>query len=659
MCGIAGLHLAVPAEQSLVLTRRMIDQLVHRGPDAEGLWQHPEIGLCLGHRRLAIQDLSPNGSQPMQSPGGRYRIVFNGEIYNFREIADELRRLGRRFRGGSDTEVLLQAVEEWGLGAALCRFSGMFAFALWDEQERTLSLCRDRLGEKPLYYGWIGDGFFFASELSAIEQAVSSDQLQIDPAGLNDYLQNGYISAPSSIYLGVYKLPPGCRLDLHLDGSGPRQRPPEGFSAIPGEGRLSPQPYWALRQVVVDGLQSPLEAGDAVDELEHCLRETVRRQLVADVDVGCFLSGGIDSSVVAALAHQESPSALKTFTIGFEEQDYDESGFAEAVARHLGTDHQTLQVSSGDVLNLVPGIAEVYDEPFADSSQLPAFLVSRLAREHVTVCLSGDGGDELFAGYNRYLWTRSLWQRLCWLPHPLRDLLGRGLAAPSPAFWDRLYGRLSRSSDGDYERQKLVGLKLQKLAGFMRQKDIHKAYKYLMSYWLHPEVLTGFDAGGWRPEDFAAQIPARDFIDQAMYMDQSVYLPGDNLAKVDRASMAVSLETRLPLLSHEVVELAWRIPLELKVREGKSKWVLREVLYRHVPKALIERPKMGFSVPVAHWLRNELRGWGEAMIASMDDSLLSSEVVKSHWQEHLSGRQDHSHRLWTVLMFIGWQQHRR
>ncbi len=659
MCGLAGLLFPVSPEMGHRLAQTMIDRLVHRGPDAEGLWQHAGTGLCLGHRRLAIQDLSPNGAQPMQSASGRFQVAFNGEIYNFREIAEDLSKSGHSFRGGSDTEVLLQAVEEWGLDSALKRFVGMFAFALWDERERVLHLCRDRLGEKPLYYGWIEGGFCFASELTAIEQAVDKGSLIVSPEALNDFLENGYISAPRSIYQGLFKLPPGTCLSLAVDPQSGLFEKPSDFSPRVDDGISSPRSYWSLRQVADFGLQDlySVEA-DAADALEQILQSTIRRQLIADVEVGCFLSGGIDSSVVAALAQQASSRPLRTFTIGFDEADYDESGYAEAVARHLGTDHQTLRVASSDVLDLVPGIASVYDEPFADSSQLPAYLVSRMARELVTVCLSGDGGDELFAGYNRYLWTQSLWQRLGRIPGPLRRGMGRLLGKPSPAFWDGLYNRFSGSGTDDYRRQKLVGLKLQKLAGFMQQRDIHQAYKYLMSYWHHPEELTGVASEGWSPAELASQIPCDHFVEQAMFIDQNVYLPGDNLAKVDRASMAVSLETRLPLLSHEVVELSWRVPLGMKARDGQSKWLLREVLYRHVPRHLIERPKMGFSVPVAHWLRKELKGWGEDLLATIDESILLAEPVRKVWQEHQEGRMDHSHRLWTILMFLDWQGQR-
>ncbi len=657
MCGIAGLLFAVSREQARQLARSMSDALVHRGPDAEGLWQHEATGLCLAHRRLAIQDLSPLGRQPMQSAGGRYWIAFNGEIYNFREIAGELEQAGQHFRGGSDTEVMLQAIEHWGLEEALRRFVGMFAFALWDELENRLTLCRDRIGEKPLYYGWVERGFCFASELTAIERVAGMPAIDAD--ALNDYLRNGYVSAPRSIYQGVFKLPPGCMLHLPAGSADALCRRPDDFSPEPGAAALSPRVYWSVREVASQGLRQPIaDDREAVDRLEQSLRETLRRQLIADVDVGCFLSGGVDSSVVAALAQQEAAGALNTFTIGFEEKEYDESGYAEAVARHIGSNHLNLQVTSGDVLEQVPGIALVYDEPFADSSQLPAYLVSRLAKEEVTVCLSGDGGDELFAGYNRYLWTRALWHRLGRLPSWIRKPAGRMLGKPGPGVWDGLYGLVSRSRENDYRRQKLIGLKLQKLAGFMQQEDIHAAYRYLMSYWQQPEQLTG------RPEslqDLAAlgsAIPSGDFVDQAMFIDQNLYLPGDNLAKVDRASMAVSLETRLPLLSHELIELAWKMPVGMKVRAGVSKWALREVLYRHVPRELIERPKMGFSVPVARWLRHELREWGEDLLASLDEDLLSRQRVRQAWDEHQSGRLDHSHRLWTVLMFISWKSRR-
>ena len=647
MCGIAGIvDNSLSAEVLESKARQMMQRLVHRGPDEGGIWRSESSNVVLAHRRLSIQDLSACGAQPMLSTSKRYCIAFNGEIYNFREIAAELRKCGHRFRGHSDTEVMLSAIEHWGLQDAVQRFVGMFAFSLWDREEKILHLCRDRLGEKPLYYGFLAHAFYFASELKAIEAVVPKEKLEIDLDGLSGYLKRGYISAPHSIYRHIHKLMPGTICSLSLGGDDVMQPQP-------------PRPYWTVLESVNQGASAPIDdESKAIDLLDGALHCSVRRQMIADVKIGAFLSGGIDSSVVAAIAQQECREPVRTYTIGFSEKDYDESVYAEKIALHLGSDHLTMQVTPADALAVVPDLAAIYDEPFADSSQIPAYLVSKLAREHVTVCLSGDGGDELFAGYNRYLWTQSLWRRLSILPAPVRRLLGRVLAQPSPAFWDGLYSGLNRFRRVSVEKQKLVGLKIQKLAGFMQQGDIFGAYDYLMSYWNDPAVLMLRQVTG----ELTPELPvATGFIDQAMYLDQVDYLPGDNLAKVDRASMAVSLETRLPLLSHEVVDLAWRLPVSMKVKNGTSKWALRQVLYRYVPPALIDRPKMGFSVPVARWLRHDLNEWAEDLLAGMgaSDGLLQKQAVHKAWQEHMSGQCDHSHRLWTVLMFLSWQDLRR
>lgn len=650
MCGINGiLTRSLSCEDAISRVNRMNQRLVHRGPDDSGLWQssddtatwHDDGGIVLGHRRLAIQDLSEHGKQPMHSHGNRFVIAFNGEIYNFTDVADELRNLGHVFRGHSDTEVLLTAIEQWGLDTALAKFTGMFAFALWDKYEQQLTLCRDRLGEKPLYYGVVDNSLYFTSELTAIEAVVDKASLEIDTDALGCYLQFGYITAPRSIYRNIRKLPPGNLIRFSRGSNFAAQHEPEH--------------YWSLQAVAEAGLANTFtDAHEAEYALQQCLHENIRRQLIADVNVGTFLSGGIDSTTVTAIAQQESRQRIRTFTIGFTEMEYDESAYAERIAQHLDTEHTTLTLSSQDILDTAPDIHQVYDEPFADSSQIPSYLVSRLAREHVTVCLSGDGGDELFAGYNRYIYTRSIWQRLSRIPSPVRSLAGKLLAAPSPAFWDQLYNKLPGTGDS-YKRQKMVGLKLQKLAGLLQMDDIHQAYIYLMSYWHRPAQLLDQDISSCEPG-----FPDASFIDQAMYADQSHYLPGDNLVKTDRASMATSLETRLPLLSHEIVELAWRIPAEMKVNNGVSKQILRNILFKSVPKDMIERPKMGFSVPVARWLRDDLNAWAGDMLHSqlLRDSHLDSNQVLQAWHQHQKGTHDRSSRLWTVLMYLGWLQQR-
>lgn len=660
MCGIAGL--VVPPASSIPLdeyANRMADSLLHRGPDSQGIWSDPAKGLLFVHRRLAIQDLTEQGSQPMRSTSGRFCIVFNGEIYNFRNLSEELKSLGHVFSGHSDTEVLLSAIEEWGLDAAVRRCTGMFALALWDAKDRTISLCRDRLGEKPLYYGWVNNTFCFASELKAIESVIPRSKLEISTQGLLKYLQYGYITAPESIYRGIYKLVPGTILRCPLE----RVLRPGEFSPCADRRGLSPKTFWSLLNSANRGLNDPLsDETEAVDALDGLLHKTIRNQMIADVGVGVFLSGGIDSSTVAAIAQSESASRIRTFSIGFSEKDFDESMYAAKVAEHLGTDHTSIEVSPEDTLRVVPDIPRLFDEPFADSSQIPTYIVSGLARKEVTVCLSGDGGDELFAGYNRYLSTDRIWQKIGKIPWPLRNASGKLLSVPSPRFWDSMYERLLAGRSGPMGAQKLVGLKLQKLAGLMQKKDLMTGYDYLLSYWNDPRSVTTISEPGG-PSCGDPVYPRTDsFLDKAMFLDQAGYLQGDNLAKVDRASMAVSLETRLPLLSHEVVDLSWRIPVSMKVRGKVSKWILRQVLYRYVPQELIDRPKMGFSVPVAHWLRKELREWASDLIGEMhvdDFGYLDPKPVLSAWHEHQAGKYDHSQRLWTVLMLISWLRERR
>jgi len=657
MCGIAGLFAAPDARPALAETgQNMLQTLTHRGPDSHGLWFDEHIGLVLGHKRLAIQDLSELGHQPMWSHSRRFCIVFNGEIYNFKNLAGELGRAGHIFTSHSDTEVLLCAIEEWGLEGAVQRATGMFAFALWDTRERVLNLCRDRLGEKPLYYGWADRCFFFASELQAIEAALPDQPLAIDPQALVKYLQYGYITAPDSIYHGIYKLVPGtilsCKVETLFNKS--------SFSPCPDSGRFSPRTYWSVQQAANLGLQNQITSpADAARELESLLHRTVSMQTIADVGVGVFLSGGIDSSTVTAIAQSESTNRVRTFSIGFTEKEFDESGYAEAIARHLGTDHSTITVSSSDALDVITGMPHMFDEPFADSSQIPTYLVSKFAREHVTVCLSGDGGDELFAGYNRYISTENIWNRIGRIPKPLRHLAGKLLAAPTPGFWDAIYRYGYPGSQDEMKRKKLVGLKMQKLAGLLQQDNLANGYDFLLSYWHSPNDILA-RAADINAKCLATELPATpEFIDHAMYLDQVGYLQGDNLTKVDRASMAVSLETRLPLLSHELVELSWRIPLSLKIRENTSKWILRQVLYKHIPHELVDRMKMGFSVPVAGWLRKELREWAEdllGVIGNGDGGWLAAKPIRQAWNDHLAGKRDNSQRLWTVLMLLAWMK---
>ena len=630
MCGIAGLvarDLTGPECQAAA--RRMSDRLAHRGPDDSAVWFEPNAHLAFAHRRLAIQDLSPAGAQPMQSASGRYCIVFNGEIYNFRELKRELEGCGHEFRGHSDTEVFLASIEEWGIEAAVRRTIGMFAFGLWDAQERQLSLCRDRMGEKPLYYGWLGETFCFASELKAIKALDSGGELQVNPDSVAAYLRFLYVPAPLSIYRKIYKLLPGSILTLPLDGDVQRK----SFDPNISSSGFSPKAYWSVREAALAGLAKPISDDmEAADELEAVLRKTIDRQMIADVELGAFLSGGIDSSTVSALAQSQSTQRIRTFTIGFDDAKHDESKFAEDIARHLDTEHLTLHATARDGLDLVPGLAQMFDEPFADSSQIPTHIVSKLAREHVTVCLSGDGGDELFAGYNRYLWADKLWLRFGNIPLKARQLMGRvGDALPT-------------------------GARIHKAAKFLQSDSLENGYEYLLTFWHDPQICSASSDGG---SSVFNDVPAEvtDFMDRAMFADQVGYLPGDNLCKVDRASMAVSLETRLPLLSHEVVELCWRIPLHMKVRHGSSKWLLRQVLYKHVPRELIERPKMGFTVPLRQWLEGDLRSWAEDMFRTMNSAgkeFLDEQRVRELWDCQIRGRQDNSSLIWSILMLLSW-----
>lgn len=655
MCGIAGFlgaELEGDEPQWRAVLEAMATTVRHRGPDGDGIWLDLPAGVGLAHRRLAILDLSGAGAQPMRSVSGRYWIVFNGEIYNFRELAAELAVLGTRFRGHSDTEVILGAVECWGLERTLERLSGMFAFALWDGQERQLHLARDRLGEKPLYYGVRNRALLFGSELKALRvHPAWSGEICREAVPL--LLRYGYIPAPYSIYEGIYKLPAGSCLSLRAADLAVQQ------NVAPG-GARGPRSYWTVRAAAEVGLSAPWNGtpDSAVDALEQQLATVIRQQMVADVPLGAFLSGGIDSSTVVALMQAQSARPVQSFTIGFEQAAFNEAEHAEAVARHLGTDHTELYVSARDALEVIPRLPQIYDEPFADPSQIPTFLVSQLARRRVTVALSGDGGDELFAGYNRYLWTDRVWARHGDIPRAVRVLAAALLAAvPAPRL-DRMFELLARLLPVSALRQPNLGAKLHKLAAALRAGSSTDLYRMLVSYWQQPSLTvlgSREPAGDIRVDNVLAGTAT--LMDNLMYWDQTGYLPGDNLVKVDRASMAVSLETRLPLLDHRLVEFAWRIPVELKVRDGQSKWLLRQVAYRYIPRELLERPKMGFSVPVAAWLRGPLREWGEDLLAPerlARQGLLAPDAVRQAWDAHQRGRTDAGLMLWPVLMLQAW-----
>ena len=647
MCGIAGVFdpAGLPATGSVTARlEAMSSRLRHRGPDDSGIWVDATAGIGLAHRRLSILDLSNSGHQPMFSASRRFVISYNGEIYNL----DELRRLlGPRqphWRGHSDTEVMLACVERWGLPGALQRFVGMFAFALWDRHTRELVLVRDRVGIKPLYWGRSAGTWLFASEPAAFRAWPGFDTT-VSRQSLAMLLRYSCIPAPFSIYQGISKLLPGHYVKLAATGPG---------------GGVAPEPvcWWSAREVAADGLQSPYAGSDeeALAELESLLTVAVGQRMAADVPLGAFLSGGIDSSTVVALMQKQSTRPVRTFTMGFQVSGYNEADQAARVARRLGSEHTELCVTSEQARQVIPSMAQVYDEPFSDSSQIPTFLVSRLAAAEVTVALSGDGGDELFCGYQRYLWAPRIWQRTGRLPAPVRRVAGRMLRTLPPSTWNALVGPLMRLAPKS-SRLTRVGDQVHKLAQVMVARDPDHLYRLITSHWHDTASLVrgGVDEGGvWQPEmppglsDPAARM---------MYQDLLGYLPDDILTKVDRASMAVGLEVRVPLLDHRVVEYAWRLPMRLKVRDGVGKWPLRQLLAGHLPPALLEHPKMGFGVPLDDWLRGPLKVWAEALLdpVRLDrQGLLYSEPVSRCWREHLSGRRNWAYHLWDVLMLQSW-----
>jgi asparagine synthase (glutamine-hydrolysing) len=626
MCGIAGFldpRLGSDNERLRQVAASMVETLHHRGPDDSGVWTDQESGIALGHKRLSIIDLSPLGHQPMASASGRFQIVYNGEIYNHPELRLELEANGHSFRGHSDTEVLLASIEQWGIEPTLQRMNGMFAFALWDTQQRRLTVARDRIGIKPLYYGWAGDVFVFASELKAI-RAHPTFGGEIDRRAIALLLQHCYIPAPYSIYRGIHKLPPGTSLQLDSNG----------------KASAEPVPYWRLSDGVQQGETKPFDgsAEEASRELERRLRDSVRLRMIADVSLGAFLSGGIDSSTVVALMQAESSQAVRTFSIGFHEQQFNEATYASAVAEHLGTEHVEYYVTAREALDVIPELPKIYDEPFADSSQIPTFLVSQIARQHVTVCLSGDGGDELFAGYNRYEHISRIWKKIGWLPAALRFAAATLLKAAFPR-----RGKFTQ--------------------GLLKSPNAQAAYAYLNTHWKDlGEVVAEYEPAPTIWDDGDAWNLRTAFVEQMMHLDAMTYLPDDILVKVDRASMAVGLEARVPLLDHRVVEFAWSLPLGLKANLGETKIPLRSVLQRHVPRELFERPKVGFGVPIDQWLRGPLRDWGEELLSAdrlQQEGYFEAAPIRQRWSEHLAGTHDWHYWLWDVLMFQAWLEHNR
>ena len=651
MCGITGFidtGRQYSTGEFISIVTAMADTLRHRGPDDSDVWIDAEAGIALGHRRLSILDLSLAGHQPMHSASGRYVLVYNGEIYNYRAIRAELESLSRRhWRGHSDTEVILEAFETWGADSAVKRLIGMFAIVLWDKKERTLHLIRDRIGEKPLYYGVIGKALLFASELKSLKQFPKWDRV-INRDALALYLRHNYIPAPYTIYEGIYKLAPGTMLSLPWEeGNGLRMM------------NSKPIPYWSAQSAAELGLTKPFDGTEeeAIHQLDKLLRDAICQQMEADVPLGAFLSGGVDSSTIVALMQAQSPHPVKSFTIGFHEKGYNEARYAKAVAQHLGTDHTELYVNPSDALSVIPKLPSLYDEPFSDSSQIPTFLIAELTRKHVTVSLSGDAGDELFGGYNRYFWADDIWRKIGWMSQQTRTLISRLLQSVSPRAWDSLFDRFTPIIPRRF-RERRPGDQLHKLGEIITVQHPFEMYHGLVSHWKKPtdivlnsvELLTALT-------DPTRRLDTSNHILQMMYLDLITYLPDDILVKVDRAAMGVSLETRVPFLDHRVVEFAWRLPLSMKVRNGQGKWILRQVLYKYVPRELIDRPKSGFGVPIGSWLRAELRDWAESLLNEnrlRNEGYFDPKPIRQKWEEHLSGTCNWQYYLWDILMFQAW-----
>jgi len=652
MCGIAGFigYRDLQTDAVHAVARRMGKAILHRGPDDSGVWGDDKAQVLLVHRRLSILDVSPAGHQPMVSTSGRFVIVFNGEIYNHQMLRQELEqhpsRKGSSWRGHSDTETLLAGIDAWGLEQTLQRTTGMFALALWDKKDQELTLARDRMGEKPLYYGWQRGVFIFGSELKALK-AHPAFKGDIDRDAIALQMRHSYIPAPYTIYRGICKLLPGHYVKIKATGE---------------EQGSEPQSYWSLPQVVERG-QSNLYTGseaEAIDALDTLLRSSVAQQMVADVPLGAFLSGGIDSSTIVAMMQSQSSRPVKTFTIGFNEAGYNEAVHAKAVAQHLKTEHTELYVTPQQAMEVVPKLPALYDEPFSDVSQIPTFLVSEMTREHVTVSLSGDAGDELFGGYNRYVKTQRWWGAISRIPVPLRHVLMFNLRMLSPNAWNWVGENISRITESG-DRWFNLGDLVSKLAGVLAVRTDSELYRNFVTNWPDPASLV---INGVEPPTQITdpKLQLSGSIEQMMALDSVSYLPDDILCKVDRAAMGVSLETRVPMLDHRIVDFAWQLPMDMKIRNGQGKWILRQVLYKYVPKELIERPKKGFGVPIDSWLRGPLRDWAECLL---DESRLSQEgyfnpaPIREKWTEHLSGRRNWQYLLWDVLMFQSWLEEQR
>jgi asparagine synthase (glutamine-hydrolysing) len=651
MCGIAGIFSYRINKDIKDRVKHMTGKLQHRGPDDSGIWLDFESAIAIGHRRLSVIDTSNSGHQPMCSQCGQYIIAFNGEIYNHLSLRKELNKTDAyqkiegvankfKWKGRSDTETLLEYISKFGVNKALKASTGMFSFALWDCHNNTLTLARDRIGEKPLYYGWVGDFFIFCSELKAI-QSLPEFNNPIDRGALALYFEHCTVPSPYSIYENIFKLDPGSFITLQKQDL--KQK------------KVNQEKYWDFSNIAHNGIHNQIDNDiEAVDKLNFLLQETISKQSVSDVPLGVFLSGGIDSSLVSALMQAQSNIPISTYTVGFDESGFDESNFASAVAKHLGTNHNELRVTANDALSVIPKLPELYDEPFADSSQVPTYLVCKAASRHVKVALSGDGGDELFGGYNRYLWGDRIWNKVGWMPQNLRKIIGLGIQSISTESWDFIESYLPKGY-----RVAHMGSKAHKFSYRLRTvNNMNDLYRSLVTEWpkdMNPVIGANILATKLDDSNVIRDIAEEKH--RMMLFDSITYLPDDILTKVDRASMGVSLETRAPLLDHNVAELAWRLPLHMKIRNGQGKWVLRQILYKHIPPRLIERPKAGFAIPIGEWLRGPLREWAELLL---DDSRLDSEgflntkLVRKIWEEHLSKTSDWTVRIWTILMFQSW-----
>ena len=658
MCGITGLLCSSPSNNITRQVAKMTSLLEHRGPNDEGVWSNSNISL--GQRRLSILDLTSSGAQPMKSECCRYVLVYNGEIYNHLDIRKKLEMEGTapKWRGHSDTETLLAAIKSWGLERSLSISNGMFALALWDQKNRCLSLARDRIGEKPLYWGWAGNDFIFGSELKAL-QAHPKCPKNICRKALIQYLRFMYVPAPRSIHPGIYKLEPGTILSVKEIP--PSKEPKEPIR--PGEDyeSISIRRYWHLNKEILNGENNFIEdENEVVSFTTKVLGEAVKRQMISDVPLGAFLSGGVDSSSIVSLMQAQSTKPIKTFTIGYEEIKFDESNHAAAVAKHLGTDHHELLVTEADALEIIPNLPWLYDEPFADSSQIPTHLVCKAARQHVTVALSGDGGDEMFGGYNRHIHGPKLWQRLSYIPENFRGFMGQMAQTVPEQAWDKLgnlYNFIKTGGAGISNLGNKIHLFGERLKLIKNLEDLHR---YMISVWIEPEKLL-LDQVEEPLSIFNDNLPKLRIDEPAMRMmiqDIRSYLPDDILCKVDRASMGISLETRTPFLDKDVISLATRLPMKMKIRNGKGKWALRQVLSQYVPSKIFDRPKAGFAVPIGLWLRGPLRDWAEDLLSNQrldEDGLFNSEIIKRTWTEHISGQKDRSNMLWVILMFQAWR----